>query len=215
LTIKAFEKLEGVIKFQLDFRAGPSPADALLAELNRWRARFRDLGLIGQDPERYEGLGFGNLSRRLPSRKDNAFIISGTQTGHLEKLQARHYATVLRCDPSANHLQAFGQIKPSSEGLSHGILYQGNPEVRWVMHLHSPEIFNHYRPLKLPHTDPSAAYGTPAMASAIQALAKSRDATDPSLLVMGGHQDGILAYGSDAETTGQLVITTLAKALRY
>lgn len=214
MTIKAFENLEGVIKFQLDFRPGPSPAEALLAALNSWRARFRELGLIGQDPQRYEGLGFGNLSRRLPNREDDAFVISGTQTGHLEKLQAGHYATVLQCDPMANQLQAVGQIKPSSEGLSHGILYHGNPDVCWVMHLHSPEIFNHYRSLKLPYTDPSAAYGTPAMASAIQALAKAQNQTGSSLLVMAGHQDGILAYGADAEATGQLVITTLAKALR-
>lgn len=211
---KALENLEGVIKFQLDFREGPSPAETLLAELNSWRTRFRTLGLIGQDPERYEGLGFGNLSRRLPSGKDNVFIISGTQTGHLEQLQAKHFATVLQCDPMANQLQAFGQVKPSSEALSHGILYQNNLDVRWVMHLHSPDIFKNYRALKLPCTDPAAAYGTPDMAAAIQALAKSRDGTDSNLLVMGGHQDGILAYGSDAQTTGQLVITTLAKALR-
>lgn len=213
MTAKSLENREGVIKFQLDFREGPSPAEDLLPELNSWRARFRALGLIGQNPERYEGLGFGNLSRRLPDQEDNAFIISGTQTGQLEELQAKHYATVLQCNPMANRLRAFGQIKPSSEALSHGILYQDNPQVRWVMHLHSPDIFNNYRLLNLPCTDPSAAYGTPEMASAIQALAKNRGNTDSSLLIMAGHQDGILAYGYDAEATGQLVVTTLAKVL--
>ena len=122
LAAKAQESNEGVIKFHLDFREGPSPQKNLLRELNFWRSKFRDLGLIGQDPERYEGYGFGNLSRRLPGQRENAFLISGTQTGHLDALQANHYAAVLQCSPAKNQLQATGQIKPSSEALSHGIL---------------------------------------------------------------------------------------------
>jgi len=214
LTEIAQESNEGVIKFHLDFREGPAPEESLLLELKAWRTRFLELGLIGQDPERYEGYGFGNLSRRLPDQRENAFLISGTQTGHLEELQANHYATVLQCNPAKNQLQATGHIKPSSETLSHGILYQINPEIHWVMHLHSPDIFNNYRDLVLPCTDPSAAYGTPEMAFAIEALAKERENCQSSLLVMGGHQDGILAYGSEAEATGALVIRTLNRALQ-
>ena len=205
---------EGVIKFQLNFLEGPAPAESLLQELNAWRTRFRDLGLIGQDPERYQGYGFGNLSRRLPDQKDNAFLISGTQTGHLEHLQASHYATVQQCAPTANQLHASGQIRPSSEALSHGVLYQSNPDILWVMHLHNPDIFNNHQKLRLPCTDPAAAYGTPEMAAAIQGLAESRDNFGPALLVMGGHQDGILAFGSNVEETGEHVVRTLTKALQ-
>lgn len=205
---------EGVIKFQLKFQEGPSPPEKLLLELNEWRATFRDLGLIGQDPERYEGYGFGNLSRRLPDQKGDAFLISGTQTGHLQQLQPEHYATVHQCYPARNQLQASGQIKPSSEALSHGVLYQSNPGTLWVMHLHSPAIFNSYRKLGLPCTDPTAAYGTPEMAAEIQKLAEFLRDSDPALLVMGGHQDGILAYGSSATDVGKLVVETMALALQ-
>ena len=214
MTAKAQNNHEGVIKFQLDFHEGPAPVERLLLELNAWRTRFLELGLIGQNPERYEGYGFGNLSRRLLDQGENAFLISGTQTGHLEELQASHYATVLHCNPAKNQLQATGQIKPSSEALSHGILYQSHPGIHWVMHLHCPDIFNNYKSLNILCTDPSAAYGTPEMASAIESLAKERKDSRPSLLVMGGHQDGILAYGSDAEATGDLVISTLNRALQ-
>ena len=214
MTAKAQENHEGVIKFHLDFREGPAPAERLLLELNAWRTRFLELGLIGQYPERYEGYGFGNLSRRLPGQVENTFLISGTQTGHLEELQVNQYATVLHCNPAKNQLQATGQIKPSSEALSHGILYQNHPAIHWVMHLHSPDIFKHYRSLALPCSAPSAAYGTPEMASAIESLTKSLEDAQPSLLVMGGHQDGILAYGSDADATGGLVIRTLNRALQ-
>ena len=81
---------EGVIKFNLDFRAGPAPAQHEVAELNRWRQRLYALGLVGQDPARYEGLGFGNVSVRCPG----GFLVSGTQTGGLETLGPQHYARV-------------------------------------------------------------------------------------------------------------------------
>jgi len=204
---------EGVIKFQLDFQEGPSPDEGFLLELNAWRTIFRQLGLIGQDPARYAGYGFGNLSRRLPGQDGAAFLISGTQTGHLTNLLPEHYATVHQCDPAANQLKSSGQTQPSSEALSHGVLYQSNPEILWVMHLHSPKIFCCRTSLDLPCTDPTADYGTPQMAAEIQRLAGADNGSAPGLLVMGGHQDGILAYGCNAAETGSLVVKTLALAL--
>ncbi len=205
---------EGVIKFQLDFAEGPAPDGVFLAELNEWRAVFRERGLLGQDPQRYEGYGFGNLSRRLPDPNGGAFVISGTQTGHLHALRPEDYATVLACNPETNHLKAFGQIRPSSEALSHGVLYRCVPEILWVMHLHSPDIFRQRRRLNLPCTHPAADYGTPEMATEILHLAQSRDRGKPGLLVMTGHQDGILAYGPSAQATGELVNETFARALQ-
>jgi ribulose-5-phosphate 4-epimerase/fuculose-1-phosphate aldolase len=205
---------EGVIKFQLNFQEGPTPPDNLLQELNAWRRILLELGLIGQDPARYDGFGFGNLSRRLPGQGDAAFLISGTQTGHLKELRPSQYATVHQCHPGTNQLSASGQVKPSSEALSHGILYQCNPSVLWVMHLHSPDIFNRRTQLELPCTDPSADYGTPEMASEIERLAAAREDSKPGLLVMTGHQDGILVYGPTAAETGGLVVETLALALQ-
>ena len=205
---------EGVIKFQLDFQEASAPAEEDLRELNAWREILRMLGLLGQDPSRYDGYGFGNLSRRLPGFDSAAFLISGTQTGHLQKLLPSHYATVQQCTPDANQLKASGQIHPSSEALSHGILYQANPEIHWVMHLHSPDIFKHRTSLNLPCTDPDADYGTPEMATEIRKLATTLDHSGPGLLVMAGHQDGLLAYGSTAAETGCLVVKTLAMALQ-
>ncbi|NIQ11207.1 MAG: class II aldolase/adducin family protein [Gammaproteobacteria bacterium] len=168
--------------------------------------------MIGQNPQRYEGLGFGNLSRRMPDSDHDAFIISGTQTGHLEELMPEDYATVTGCNPMANKVSAFGQTKPSSEALSHAILYQTSPAILWVMHLHSPDIFNRYTELNLPYSDPSAEYGTPEMALEIKRLAAGHDCSKPGFIVMAGHQDGILAFGNDAEATGRLVLATLERA---
>lgn len=200
---------EGVIKFDLNFRPGPPPAAEQLGELDAWRSIFRRLGLLGQDPARYDGLGFGNLSRR--GAADGEFIISGTQTGSLPRLAPTDYATVTACDPLRNRIEANGATPPSSEALSHGVLYQADRRIHWVMHLHSPEIFALQGPLRLPVTDPAAPYGSPAMAAEIARLASR--AGWPGLLVMGGHEDGILAFGTTAAETGTLVVRTLAAAL--
>lgn len=202
---------EGVIKYDLAFHSGPPPAAAMLAELDAWRRIFRQLGLLGQDPTRYDGLGFGNLSRRATTGAANAFIISGTQTGGLERLAATDYVLITACDPLRNRIEASGLIQPSSEALSHGVLYQADPRIGWVMHLHSPEIFAARARLGLPTTDPDAPYGSPAMAAEIARLCPS--AGWPGLLVMGGHEDGLLAFGATAAETGDLVVSTLAAAL--
>ncbi len=207
---------EGVIQFQLDFKPGPPPAAEVLIELNAWRQIFRQLGLLGQDPARYDGFGFGNLSRRVwpPDHTGNAFIISGTQTGGLPTLQPQHYVTVLDCDSPLNKVTAIGPIKPSSESLTHGLLYQANPAIEWVMHLHSPDIYIRQKLLDLPATAESALCGTPQIAMEVTRIHAALSAADPCLLVMGGHTDGILAFGTNPHKTGGLVVETLAKALR-
>ena len=199
---------EGVIKFQLDFQEGSAPVADLLHELNAWRSIFLQLGLVGQDPARYQGYGFGNLSRRLDK---DSFLISGTQTGHLAELSAQDYSIVLACDPFRNSVTACGQAKPSSEALSHGALYQANPAISWIMHLHSPEIFHSSDRLGLYKTSPDADYGTPEMAAEIKQAVATLD-TEMGLFVMGGHEDGILAYGTSAVETGLLVLKTLVQA---
>ena len=199
---------EGVIKFALAFRPGPPPPAAMLLELESWRDIFRRLGLLGQIPGRYDGLGFGNLSRRA---RGDGFIISGTQTGGLARLTPAHYVTVTACDPLRDRIEAEGAVHPSSEALSHGVLYQADPRIDWVMHLHSPEIFGACSRLHLPVTDPQAPYGTPAMAAEIRRVAPA--AGWPGLLAMGGHEDGILAFGATAPETGSLVVRTLAIAV--
>lgn len=56
---------EGVIRFGLEFTAAAPVSIPCLGELNAWRRILWQLGLIGQDPGRYGGYGFGNISRRI------------------------------------------------------------------------------------------------------------------------------------------------------
>ena len=133
---------EGVIKFELTFTAAPPLAEEQLREISAWRRILWLLGLTGRDPARYDGLGYGNVSLRLPPfdapPKRRSFVVSGTQTGGLPELGPEHYAVVTGCDPENNRVAAEGPIRPSSEALTHGALYALDAALRCVLHVHCP-----------------------------------------------------------------------------
>jgi len=209
---------EGVIQFELKYtRAPPLPHDRLL-EINAWRKILHLLGLTGQDPGRYGGLAYGNISQRVapfdapaPQRR---FVISGTQTGGLADLDESHYALVLECRPESNRVVAEGPVRPSSEALTHGALYGADPGLRFVMHVHSPKIWRNACALGIPCTDSAAGYGTPAMAAEVARLLKTESVSDGKVLAMGGHEDGIVAFGHTADEAGTALVKLLASAFQ-
>jgi ribulose-5-phosphate 4-epimerase/fuculose-1-phosphate aldolase len=204
---------EGVIKYQLEFtQTTPVEADQIRT-INAWRRIFYLLGLIGQDSARYGGYGFGNVSSRL-HHNDNAFLISGTQTAHLAELGTEHYATVTSCDPLHNHIIAEGPIKPSSEALTHGVIYQFDSPINYVFHVHSPDIWQQAAQLAIPTTAGNVSYGTPEMASEIERLLANGDTFQKHIIAMGGHEDGIVTFGSTAELAGQVLIACFSQALQ-
>jgi ribulose-5-phosphate 4-epimerase/fuculose-1-phosphate aldolase len=195
---------EGIIKYRLDFDRGEPPPAEAIAELEYWRSRLLDLGLVGQDPARYDGYGFGNLSRRWPENTDS-FLITASQTGHLPALAPEHYPLVTRYSVANNHIVATGCNPPSSESLTHAWIYRLRPDVRFVFHIHSPQLWAAAPALRLPVTDPAAPYGTPAMAEEVRNILRQNPQRTNGLLAMGGHQDGLIAYGATAEETGRLI----------
>ncbi len=197
--------IEGVRKFTLDWQDQPARVVPEMGHLNYWRAIFRTQGLVGADRARYGGIGFGNLS----CRSGTGFLITGSQTGALDTLDPIHFCLVTTWDIAGNHLQACGPTAPSSEALSHAACYDGHPEINWVFHIHSPGLWHAAPRLKLPTTRADIAYGTPAMAEAVAQLLHG-NLTLPCLVHMGGHEDGLIATGSSAEDTGNIVERYLA-----
>lgn len=194
---------EGVIKYELDFSPCGEPEYEHFAELNYWRCYLYRLGLIGQDPQRYDGLGYGNISSRLrPGARE--FLVSATQTGHLPLLCRDHYALVTDFDLSRNYLKACGTHKPSSEALTHASIYACRDDINCVMHVHCPQIWCRAETLRIAVTGQTIAYGTPAMGAAVQALVMA--CREPrGVIAMLGHQDGILIYGADEDDAGAVV----------
>lgn len=207
----SFHEREGVIKFGFEKVAGGPVHSAGLSGLGAWRAVLVRLGLLGCDPGRYGGLGFGNVSLRGPGT--SGFWISGSQTGHLPSLGSADWVEVLDWDPERNFLRARGQKNPSAESMTHAAVYDQDRRIRCVLHGHSPEIFAAAAHLALPATAAEVPYGTPEMAREVGRLYREGAVARGGVFVMAGHEDGVVAFGSSVEQAGGRLVRVLARAL--
>ena len=200
---------EGVIKFDLEFTKSAAPSEAQYRELEYWRQRLFQLGLTGQDPTRYGGLAYGNVSRKINGCQ---FLISGTQTGRMARLNSEHYCFVDEVDLENNRLRAHGPIPPSSEAMTHGAIYQlQHPKIAVVLHVHCPALWHNSRAFSLPETRLETPYGTPAMAEEVAEICVS---SPNSIIAMRGHLDGILAVGEDLAETAKRLMALAQEATR-
>ena len=196
---------EGVIQFTLSHHTSEAIRYNELSDLISWHERMHALGLISQDPARYLGYAYGNMSHRLAN---NEFLISGTQTGGLAKLTNKHYAHVDNCDINNNSVSSHGPVKPSSECMSHAAIYAARPDIMSVIHVHSPLIWLQHEALQLTSTPADIGYGTPEMAAAIRDCIKHSD----DCIAMLGHEDGVICFASDINTAGQQLLTLYEQA---
>ncbi len=203
---------EGVIKYQLNHTQQPISRLCSLTEINAWRTVVVRLELIGQSPERYDNIGFGNISQRVDAHSEQ-FIVSGTQTGHIEQLSPEHYCLIVKAEPHQNRLQSCGLCKPSSESLTHASVYAQDKTIQAIIHAHSPEIWKHTAALGLPHTGADVPYGTVEMAMAVEQLFQSGKLTQTTLFTMLGHEDGVVAFGSNMREAAWELIECLSRAI--
>lgn len=201
---------EGYVKFNQVFRQGPPPPAHLVEELNLTRTRLFDLGLIGMDEH---GIGFGNVSIRVPEGYGGEFIVSGTATGDNRVLKPEQYAWVLEYDIKENRLLSLGTTRASSESLSHGAVYAAREEVASVIHIHSRRLYDSMLREGYARTSAGAEYGTPEIAQEIHDIAAA--SPDPAgALVMLAHQDGVIAYGPGVEEAEGLLTTLYARRVQ-
>jgi L-ribulose-5-phosphate 4-epimerase len=208
--------VEGVIKYREDYSAGPALPREQVAELAVWRRVLFDVGLIGQDPARYDGASYGNASTRTrpfdkPKGK-RAFIVTGTQTGRIPELTPDHFTIVEGYDLAGNSVTARGPIRASSESMTHGAVYDNGPLIRWIFHAHSPEIWHARDRLKLPSTRAEVQYGTPEMAWEVHRLFAESDLRDVRAFAMAGHEDGVITFGASAAEAAGHMVDLLARA---
>ena len=198
---------EGRIKFNCEWTKGPPIENAGIAELNIWRRPLFDAALVG----RYDdtGVGFGNMSMR--SGSDVQFIITGTQTGYLADLTGAHYAEVTDYDIRHNRVTCHGPVKASSESLTHAAIYELDPTIQAIVHVHSDALWQEFRN-KVPTTNSAVTYGTPGMAEEFRRLYRDTDFASSEIVVMGGHDGGLISIGHDIAQAAQrfLEIATTA-----
>jgi hypothetical protein len=200
---------EGVIHFSFALAPGAVAVDDdLFSALAAWRSILRDLQLLGEDPLRYGGFGYGNLSVRHPG---GGFVITASQTSGLAALSTAQLVHVTRADLAGFRVDAVGSMPPSSESLTHAMLYQADPQVNVVFHVHSPLIWRARDGLGIPATAGDVPYGTPAMAQAVNAL-MARQTQRPLLFATAGHEDGVFAASATIRECGTLLVSSLAHA---
>jgi ribulose-5-phosphate 4-epimerase/fuculose-1-phosphate aldolase len=189
---------EGYVKYSVEHRMAPAMEIPHWAELNEARTRLRDLGLVGALPD---GIGFGNLSIRM---QGNEFLISGTATGALPVLGPDGYCMVNSFDFKQNRVVSTGPVRASAESMTHGAVYQSCSGANCVIHIHSRAIFDGMLRDHYPATPENAAYGTPEIALAIERCVRELDG-DEGRIVLGGHDEGVIAYGPSVERTFMLI----------
>lgn len=192
---------EGYTKYECEWQVAPALPAAAIAELNACRNRLHEQDLIGYYPA--HKVGFGNVSVR--EGDSEAFIVSGTQTGHIAITDAGHYARVLRCDIEANRVYCEGPVQASSEALTHAAIYALDPGIRAVVHVHDAALWNELLD-SVPTTSPDVTYGTPEMAYEFRRLYEETDFAEQGVAVMGGHEEGIVAFGQTIEQAEQRIL---------
>lgn len=195
---------EGVIQFRLkklDAYRKVFNEEACGDVLIKWRHLLIKLGWIGQDPDRYGGLGFGNISIRIGSKTTDPdrrrFLITGSQTGGLLHFSRGDCAIVTGFALKDHSLTYFGERKPSSEALSHAAVYAARPCVYACIHAHCPTIWRHRSAVADVCIAAHSKYGSADMSRGIYDALKSDKSSGPTLLAMSGHQDGVMAFGRD------------------
>lgn len=181
------------IKFSCERVATEIISFGELAELNAYRSKLLDLRLIGVDPN---GIGFGNLSVR--DGATDKFYITGSATGDIHELTLADCAKVVASDFERNRVRYEGSALPSSESLTHAAIYESDATAGAVIHCHDSKqwaaVLN-----EAPTTSKAAEYGTPEMANEIMQLFTRTDVQSRKIIVMAGHEAGIVTFGKDLE----------------
>jgi ribulose-5-phosphate 4-epimerase/fuculose-1-phosphate aldolase len=195
---------EGVIRFRWTLDAPVSVPVDVLAALRTLHAAGRAHACVGRDPDRYDGLAFGNLSVRDPDGR--GFWITASQRVDRPGLEPEDLVRVDGIAPDGT-VHARGVHPPSSESLCHAAVYAATPAGA-ALHGHLPRLWRAADALGLPTTPPAAHNGTRALADAVATTAA--DAPDGGLLAMVGHEDGILCWAADAAAVVTRLEATLA-----
>jgi len=180
--------IDGVIKYTFDFQASNALNESKFSKIESVRERLFALNLIGVTDD---GIGFGNVSQRL---EKDSFVITGTQTGHLAQLKGEHYSLIEAYNDKEFYLKSSGAIKPSSEALTHGTIYNLSSKIGGVIHIHSKEMWsfmlkNDYLKTK------DVEYGTEEMIDEVNRIFSTKNPLDNPKFAMAGHEDGVMVFG--------------------
>ena len=183
--------IDGVIKYSIEHQRQDTPLFSGYEQLEALRTRLFSLGLIGEK----DGIGYGNLSMRDENSK--SFFITATQTGRKQTLSREDYTYIGDYDFSTFKVISKGTHKPSSEALSHAMIYAIDERITTVIHIHSLALWKFM--INKKHLSTTAEYGTVEMVEEIAGLYTNLDPMINNAFVMKGHEEGIITFGQNIE----------------
>jgi len=195
--------IDGVIKYSIEHQAASTPLFSGYEQLEALRTRLFTLGLIGEE----DGIGYGNLSMRYEGSK--SFFITATQTGRRYKLSREYYTYISDYDFKTFKVISQGTHKPSSEALSHAMIYAIDDRITTVIHIHSLVLWKFMKAKNNLAT--TAEYGTAEMIKEIAGLYDNLDPIMNNAFVMKGHEEGIITFGRSVEEA-ELALYTIMQA---
>ena len=194
---------DGVIKYSIEHQSASTPLFSDYEQLEALRTRLFTLGLIGEKDE----IGYGNLSMRHEG--SSSFFITATQTGRKQTLSREYYTYISNYDFSTFKVISQGTHKPSSEALSHAMIYAIDNRITTVIHIHSLALWKFMKAKNNLFT--TAEYGTADMIEEIEGLYNNLDPMMHNTFVMKGHEEGIITFGRSAEEA-ELVLYSIIQA---
>jgi len=181
------------VKFTYECAISELAPFAGVVELNGCRQKLLELRLIGVDSS---GISFGNISIR--DGVTSNFHIMGSGTGGMLELTLADCAKVVAYNFEKNWLRYEGSTIPSSESLTHAAIYEADAKAAAIIHCHDSTLWAALLN-EAPTTSNAVAYGTPEMAYETMRLFRVTDVQTRRILVMAGHEGGIVTVGRNLE----------------
>lgn len=194
---------EGYIKFNLEWINEPLSV-SVPKKLMQWRDKMHELKQIGHYAD--INVGYGNISIKTTS----GILISGTQTGDIYPIKEEDFTLVTDFNIEQNKVICKGPIKASSESMTHAAVYEADNSIQAIIHIHNLELWNQLMD-KVPTTKKEVPYGTPEMAKEVFRLFQETNVKEEKIIVMAGHDEGIIAFGKDLDEAGSVLLNFLTK----
>ena len=186
---------EGIIKFNItNWIKVPNLSKRIWGGIESSRKELYKLELIGYDE--INKVGYGNISERY---NENEFVITASQTGQIISLGEENFSIILLADFDRNSVVCYGPAKPSSESITHAACYYNNSLINAVIHVHSRFLWEKLYNESCYSTPEDAEFGSIELSKAIAKIMKNALLDEPCLVVMKGHQDGIIVAGKSIE----------------
>ncbi len=188
---------KGVQKFQCQLKKTPGPELKYVHTLEKWRAIFHKIGLVGET----ETLNYGHLSLKSADK----IIITGSQTGKYPHLNQNQYTSVTSCELAKLKVNAQGPIAPSNETLTHFVIYEANAKIKFIFQIYHNELWKMMKNKSHDFVSENASIDLLEMNSEIKKMANEKTM---NVFFLKGSPGEIIAYGEDENLVGNKLLAT-------